>query len=69
MPLTELRLRTFDNRQTFQALAIKVQIDPTVIAGGRGAFGTVLFLPYPRDIHVRGTPPNMKKDFFRRDAQ
>ncbi len=46
MPSTEWWLKTFDNRQAFQAPAIRVQIDPTVIVGGRGIFGPVLFLPY-----------------------
>ncbi len=46
MPLTEWWLRTFENRQGFQVPAIRVQIDPTVIAGGWGTFGPVLFLPY-----------------------
>jgi len=46
MPSAEWWLKTFDNRQALQAPAIKVQIDPTVIAGGRSTFGPVLFLPY-----------------------
>lgn len=46
MPLTEWSLRTFANRQSFQAPVIRVQIDPAMIAGGRGTFGPMLFLPY-----------------------
>jgi len=46
MPSTQWSLKTFDAHQSFQGPAIKVEIDPTVIFGGRGTFGPVLFLPY-----------------------
>ncbi len=47
MPSTQWSLKTFDTYQkSFQGPAIKVEIDPTLIAGGRGTFGPVLFLPY-----------------------
>ena len=46
MPLTEWSLKTWDTYHNFQAPVIKVEIDPALIAGGRGTFGPVLFLPY-----------------------
>ncbi len=46
MPSTQWSLKTFDTYQSFHGPAIKVEIDPTLIAGGRGTFGPVLFLPY-----------------------
>jgi hypothetical protein len=46
MPSTQWSLKTFDTHQSFQGPAIKVEIDPTVIFGGRGTFGPVLSLPY-----------------------
>ena len=42
MPQTEWYLKPWGNHQDF----VRVQIDPAVIAGGRGTFGPVLFLPY-----------------------
>ena len=46
MPSTEWSLKTWDTYHNLQAPVIRVQIDPAVIAGGRGTFGPVLFLPY-----------------------
>ena len=46
MPSTQWSLKTFDTHQSFQGPVIKVEIDPALIAGGRGTFGPVLFLPY-----------------------
>lgn len=46
MPSTQWSLKTFDTHQSFQGPAIKVEIDPWFIAGGRGIFGPVLYLPY-----------------------
>jgi hypothetical protein len=46
MPSPEWYLKPWDTYQSFQGPAIKVEIDPALIAGGRGTFGPVLFLPY-----------------------
>lgn len=46
MPLTEWSLKKWDTYHNLQAPVIRVRIDPADIAGERGTFGPVLFLPY-----------------------
>lgn len=46
MPFTEWYLKPWDIYHHLQGPAIKVEVDPAKVAGGRGTFGPMLFLPY-----------------------
>ncbi len=46
MPFTRWYLKPWDTYHHMQGPAIKVEVDPAAVAGGRGTFGPVLFLPY-----------------------
>src|SRR6266568_603182 len=46
MPFTEWYLKPWDTYHHLQGPAIKVEVDPAKVAGGRGIFGPMLFRPY-----------------------
>jgi len=55
MPFAEWYLKPWGNNSN--EVFAKVQIDPAVVAGGRGTFGPKLFLPYKLSRQEESSAP------------